>query len=244
MPGHTSSRSTVVRRVGCRADRRAAPDADAASAGADAALLAAAAPSARERGTPPPPPAGRIAVLLAASIAGSGVTAPDWSPSATRSARSSAPTRRDSSPRRGPRKASPTPSRRCSPAGSHRTPPPTSPTSWSRWPTTGSVYRRATRCSSRRAWPPGAASSSEKSGGGEQWKFETPRGRLVVQRKDIEPAWVPPDWHYEEAAQKRKLGLQRLEPGRASPRPTGAVVTVSGANVVTRYPDAAKCRSR
>lgn len=72
---------------------------------------------------------------------------------------------------------------------------------------------------------------------GEQWKFETPRGRLVVQRKDVEPAWVPPDWHYIEAAQKRKLELLRLQAGMAVPAPNGGVVTVSGSNVVTRFPD-------
>ncbi len=83
----------------------------------------------------------------------------------------------------------------------------------------------------------GSGKFLEKAGTGEQWKFETPRGRLVVQRKDIEPAWVPPDWHFEEAAQKRKLALVRLEKGMEIPAADGAVVTISGANVVTRYPD-------
>lgn len=83
----------------------------------------------------------------------------------------------------------------------------------------------------------GSGKFLEKSGSGEQWKFETPRGRLVVLRKDVEPAWVPPDWHYVEAAQKRKLGLVRLEKGMEIPAAGGAVVTVSGANVVTRHAD-------
>ena len=84
----------------------------------------------------------------------------------------------------------------------------------------------------------GSGKFLEKTGGGgEQWKFETPRGRLVVQRKDIEPAWVPPDWHYVEAAQKRKLELLRLQKGMEVPAAAGAVVTISGSNVVTRYPD-------
>lgn len=60
----------------------------------------------------------------------------------------------------------------------------------------------------------GSGKFLEKAGAsGEQWKFETPRGRLVVQRKDVDPAWVPPDWHYVEAAQKKKLELLRLEKG-------------------------------
>jgi hypothetical protein len=83
----------------------------------------------------------------------------------------------------------------------------------------------------------GSGKYLEKVGGGEQWKFETPRGRLVVQRKDVDPAWVPPDWHYVEAAQKRRLGLLRLTEGVSIPAAAGTVVTVSGANVVTRYPD-------
>jgi len=83
----------------------------------------------------------------------------------------------------------------------------------------------------------GSGKFLEKAGTGEQWKFETPRGRLVVQRKDIEPAWVPPDWHFEEAAQKRKLELVRLEKGMEIPGTDSTVVTISGANVVTRYPD-------
>src|SRR5580692_10261196 len=37
------------------------------------------------------------------------------------------------------------------------------------------------------------------------WKFETPRGRLVVQSKETDPVWVPPDWHYVEMAKKKQL---------------------------------------
>ncbi|MBX7118516.1 MAG: L,D-transpeptidase [Gemmatimonadaceae bacterium] len=84
----------------------------------------------------------------------------------------------------------------------------------------------------------GSGKYLEKQGAtGEQWKFETPRGRLVVQRKDVEPAWVPPDWHFVEAAQKKKLELLRLQPGMTVPAPNGGIVTISGNNVVTRYPD-------
>lgn len=73
--------------------------------------------------------------------------------------------------------------------------------------------------------------------GGSRWKFETPRGRLVVIRKDVDPAWVPPDWHYVEAAHKAKKRLRRLERGQSIPIGGGAVITVSGNDVVTRYPD-------
>jgi hypothetical protein len=73
--------------------------------------------------------------------------------------------------------------------------------------------------------------------GGQQWKFETPRGRLVVERKDVEPAWVPPDWHYIEAAKRRGLRVTKLERGKKINAAAGAVVMVSGNDVVTRFPD-------
>jgi hypothetical protein len=73
--------------------------------------------------------------------------------------------------------------------------------------------------------------------GGSRWKFETPRGRLVVVRKDVDPAWVPPDWHYVEMARKTGKRLRRLERGQSILLPGGAVIVVSGADVVTRYPD-------
>lgn len=70
---------------------------------------------------------------------------------------------------------------------------------------------------------------------GKEWKFETPRGRLKVVEKEVDPAWVPPDWHFQEQANKRGLGVVRLERGRAIPGGDGSVITVSGANVVKRY---------
>lgn len=73
--------------------------------------------------------------------------------------------------------------------------------------------------------------------GGVKWKFETPRGRLVVQSKEENPVWVPPDWHFVEQAKKRGLGLVRLTRGMSVPTSEGAVVTVSGSEVVKRFPD-------
>jgi lipoprotein-anchoring transpeptidase ErfK/SrfK len=72
---------------------------------------------------------------------------------------------------------------------------------------------------------------------GKEWKFDTPRGRLSVQAKEVDPAWVPPDWHYQEVASKKGLGVVRLERGRAIPASDGSVLTVSGAEVVRRYPN-------
>ena len=77
----------------------------------------------------------------------------------------------------------------------------------------------------------------KEEGGGSHWKFETPRGRLVVQSKETDPAWIPPDWHFVEQARKRGLGLVRLNRGEEIPSGGGSVIAVSGANVVRRYPD-------
>ncbi len=73
--------------------------------------------------------------------------------------------------------------------------------------------------------------------GGNNWKFETPRGRLVVQGKETEPVWVPPDWHYIEQAKKRKLGIVRLNRGEAVPDGDGTVITVVGNDLVRQHPD-------
>jgi lipoprotein-anchoring transpeptidase ErfK/SrfK len=81
----------------------------------------------------------------------------------------------------------------------------------------------------------GSGKVLEKAGG--SWKFETPRGRLVVQSKDTSPAWVPPDWHFVEQASKRGLGIVRLQRGQVVPTSDGAVITVAGSDVVKRYPD-------
>ncbi|MGQ0764347.1 MAG: L,D-transpeptidase [Gemmatimonadota bacterium] len=74
-------------------------------------------------------------------------------------------------------------------------------------------------------------------GGGNQWKFETPRGRLVVLSKEQDPVWVPPDWHYVEVAHKKKLGLLKLQRGTDHALNDGSMLTVQGSNVVRRLTD-------
>ena len=74
-------------------------------------------------------------------------------------------------------------------------------------------------------------------GGQSRWKFETPRGRLVVQSKEEDPAWVPPDWHYVEVARKRGLGIVRLNRGQSVPAGDGSVISVEGTDMVRKYKD-------
>jgi len=73
--------------------------------------------------------------------------------------------------------------------------------------------------------------------GQDHWKFETPRGRLVVESKETDPIWAPPDWHYVEIAQKQKLGIIRLARNQSVMLPGGSKILVDGSNVVTRYLD-------
>ena len=75
------------------------------------------------------------------------------------------------------------------------------------------------------------------AGGSNHWRFETPRGRLVVQSKEQEPVWVPPDWHFVEQAQKRGLGIRALSRGQTIPAGDGSTLMVQGNDVVKRYPD-------
>jgi hypothetical protein len=83
----------------------------------------------------------------------------------------------------------------------------------------------------------GSGKVLESGSAGSQWKFETPRGRLVVQAKEEDPAWIPPDWHFVEQARKRGLGIVRLNRGQAIPANDGSEITVVGADIVRRYPD-------
>jgi lipoprotein-anchoring transpeptidase ErfK/SrfK len=83
----------------------------------------------------------------------------------------------------------------------------------------------------------GSGKVLEKGAGGSQWKFETPRGRLVVQEKETDPAWVPPDWHFVEIASKKGLGVRHLSRGESVPLADGSAITVVGNDVVKRTAD-------
>lgn len=83
----------------------------------------------------------------------------------------------------------------------------------------------------------GSGKILEKSGGDTHWRFETPRGRLVVQSRETDPVWVAPDWHYVEEAQRRGLGVVRLERRQRIPVGDGSFLVVAGSDVVKRFPD-------
>ena len=83
----------------------------------------------------------------------------------------------------------------------------------------------------------GSGKSLVGGGGTKQYKFDTPRGRLTVEGKGINPEWVPPDWHFQEQANKRGLGLAHMERGTVIPQSDGSVVKVSGSEIVKQYSD-------
>jgi len=86
----------------------------------------------------------------------------------------------------------------------------------------------------------GSGKTIVKEGGASTWKFETPRGRLVVQSKEEAPVWAPPDWHYVEQSRRRGLGLARLEMGQSLAVGDGSVIRLEGNDVVRALPDGAR----
>lgn len=51
--------------------------------------------------------------------------------------------------------------------------------------------------------------------GGKTKRFQTPRGRMSITHKELDPVWVPPNWHYIEVARRR--GLRVVDMSNASP---------------------------
>ena len=74
----------------------------------------------------------------------------------------------------------------------------------------------------------------QKRGARQEFKFDTPRGRLVVQSKETDPVWVPPDWHYVEQAKRKGLGILALDRTKAIPAGDGTLIAVDGNDVVRR----------
>jgi hypothetical protein len=76
-----------------------------------------------------------------------------------------------------------------------------------------------------------------QEGSSQHFKFETPRGRLLVKEKEVDPVWMPPDWHYIEQGKKKGLGVVHLNRKDAIPLPDGSVIAVEGNDVVRKSPD-------
>lgn len=55
--------------------------------------------------------------------------------------------------------------------------------------------------------PAAVGSGRSMAYGAQRWRFDTPRGVHTVIRKEQDPVWVPPDWHYVEVARREHLRL-------------------------------------
>jgi lipoprotein-anchoring transpeptidase ErfK/SrfK len=73
--------------------------------------------------------------------------------------------------------------------------------------------------------------------GTKSWTFQTPRGRRAVLRKDQDPVWVPPDWHYAEVASKRGLKLAQLRASRPVKVGEGRTLTLRNNRAGLLMPD-------
>lgn len=75
--------------------------------------------------------------------------------------------------------------------------------------------------------PVAVGKGTELEWDGRNWKFETPRGERTVLAKSRDPVWVPPLWHFVEAARTTDRKLVVLEPGQE-------VELFDGSNLVFR----------
>jgi lipoprotein-anchoring transpeptidase ErfK/SrfK len=70
--------------------------------------------------------------------------------------------------------------------------------------------------------------------GGKTKRFATPRGRMAITHKELDPIWVPPNWHYIEVARSRGMAIRDMSnasPGALAGYPAGRV-PISGNTVI------------
>jgi hypothetical protein len=72
---------------------------------------------------------------------------------------------------------------------------------------------------------------------GHIWRFSTPRGRRVIEEKERDPEWIPPEWHYVELAVAQGWKLERLEAGTPVRLGNGDLLVVRGDRVGRVAPD-------
>lgn len=82
-----------------------------------------------------------------------------------------------------------------------------------------------------RSAPVATASNATLRYGDKTWHFETPRGVRTVLRKDEDPTWTPPEWHYAEVANDYGLKLRHLYRGERVRVRNGTILTTQGDEV-------------
>jgi lipoprotein-anchoring transpeptidase ErfK/SrfK len=71
--------------------------------------------------------------------------------------------------------------------------------------------------------------------GGRTKRFITPRGRMAITHKELDPVWVPPTWHYIEYARRRGLrvvDMSNASPGALAGYPAGREPVSGGAVII------------
>lgn len=76
------------------------------------------------------------------------------------------------------------------------------------------------------ATPVAVGSGDTLSHRGRRWTFRTPRGERRVLRKEADPVWVPPLWHFVERARQTGRPLVELRADRPHRFPDGSRVEV------------------
>ena len=66
---------------------------------------------------------------------------------------------------------------------------------------------------------------------GKKYRFETPRGRRKVLRKQDNPIWTVPEWHYLEKAAHRGLVPVYVKPGELYPLDDGSWIEMQNGEV-------------
>jgi hypothetical protein len=87
------------------------------------------------------------------------------------------------------------------------------------------------------AAPAAIAEGSTFRYAGRTWKFETPSGVHTVLRKETDPVWRPPMWHYAEVAHQYGLKLAELPARRPVRLKDGSLLTVRDSLVGVVFPD-------
>lgn len=66
---------------------------------------------------------------------------------------------------------------------------------------------------------------------GKKYNFSTPRGRRTVVKKEENPVWTVPEWHYFEKAALRGLQVVMVEPKKVYPIADGTWIQMRGLEV-------------
>ena len=66
---------------------------------------------------------------------------------------------------------------------------------------------------------------------GKAYVFKTPRGKRTVVKKEENPVWTVPEWHYFEKAAQRGLQAVHLKPGKPYVLEDGTAIEIRGDQV-------------